>query len=35
LLFGLAYPVVFALAFASWHAIERPALRFKARTPSG
>jgi peptidoglycan/LPS O-acetylase OafA/YrhL len=29
LLFGLAYPVIFALAFASWHAIERPALRFK------
>ncbi|HEY8245034.1 MAG TPA: acyltransferase [Casimicrobiaceae bacterium] len=29
LLFGLAYPAIFALAFASWHAIERPALRFK------
>jgi peptidoglycan/LPS O-acetylase OafA/YrhL len=32
LLFGLAYPVVFALAFASWHAIEAPALRFKRKT---
>ena len=29
LLFGLAYPAVFALALASWHAIERPALRLK------
>ena len=32
LLFGLAYPVVFALAFASWHAIERPALRLKRKS---
>ena len=29
LLFGLAYPVVFALAFASWHALEGPVLRLK------
>jgi len=29
LLFGLAYPAIFALAYASWHAIEAPALRFK------
>jgi len=29
LLFGLAFPAIFALAFASWHAIERPALQFK------
>jgi peptidoglycan/LPS O-acetylase OafA/YrhL len=35
LLFGLAYPAIFVLAFASWHAIERPALRFKRRDPSG
>jgi hypothetical protein len=31
LLFGLAYPATFALAFASWHAIERPALALKRR----
>ena len=35
LLFGLAYPAIFALAFASWHAIEAPALRFKRRKTSG
>jgi peptidoglycan/LPS O-acetylase OafA/YrhL len=29
LLFGLAYPAIFALALASWHAIEAPALKFK------
>ena len=29
LLFGLAFPVVLALAVASWHAIEQPALRLK------
>lgn len=32
LLFGLAYPLVFALAFASWHAVEAPALRLKGKT---
>ncbi|HVJ72682.1 MAG TPA: acyltransferase family protein, partial [Casimicrobiaceae bacterium] len=31
LLFGLAYPIVLALAVASWHAIEAPALRLKRR----
>jgi peptidoglycan/LPS O-acetylase OafA/YrhL len=35
LLFGLAYPAIFALAFASWHAIERPALRFRTLKPQG
>jgi len=31
LLFGLAYPVIFALAFASWHLIEAPALALKGK----
>ncbi|MEO8484746.1 MAG: acyltransferase [Betaproteobacteria bacterium] len=29
LLFGFAYPIVLVLGVASWHAIERPALRWK------
>jgi peptidoglycan/LPS O-acetylase OafA/YrhL len=30
--FGLAWPLAAALAFLSWHLIERPALRLKPRT---
>ena len=31
LLFGIAYPIVLALAVASWHAIAAPALRLRRR----